>query len=1120
MNAGNNNLKQDQLEKAIAAQENLRGILDDEIIDAAIAALKKQLSELAPEPALEQQRKQVTILFADVVSSTQLMQELDPEENMMIMDAALQQLAEQVKAYGGRVTRFMGDGFLAVFGLPRARENDPEMAIRAGLGIIDESQTIASSLKENYRLDNFSVRVGVNTGLVVAGGVTEAEGTMMGSAVNLAARLESAAPPGGVLISQHTYSHVRGIFELQPRDPIPMKGFLEPIKTFLVDGMKPHAHRSRSRGVEGVETPLVGRESEMSKLQETTRFVVQENLGQFITIVGDAGVGKTRLLEEFEKWLIAPPGNFYILKGRAELDTAKLPYSLLRNLFISQFGILDDDPASVVREKVTNSFKTVLGEDQEYQMQAHFVGQLMGYDFHESPYLHGVLDTPQQIRDRAIVYLVNYLTSCVSDIPLVLFLDDIHWADDSSLDILTRIFDSTAEQAVLIVALSRPSIYARRPSWGDGDLYHRLDLEPLSTKDSEFLLELVLDKLVEIPSKLRSLIIGNAEGNPFYLEELVRMLFEEGVIDAGDPQWEVKLDRLPELTVPATLTGVIQARLDRLTASQRGVVQRASVVGKVFWDEALVYIGRHLAEENDASMAELSSLEINLTSLQDRELVFQRIGSAFLDAAEYMFKHAILQEVTYESVLKSTRRSYHGLVADWLITRSGDRVGEFTGLIAGHLEKSGRSGEALEYLCRAAAQAESNYAIDEAAEFIDRALVLAPEDDLERRYSLLKSLSEILRMQGNRARYQEILESLTSLADRLDDETKKAEVLIKKAWYGFWTSDFPGGRKNADKAVAISANLDNKALAVEANYVSGWLLSLLGEVEPSLEKAEIALSLVSEIGDRRLRGNILNLLGTIYNSIGHFYQAMGYLGEFLAISREIGDQEREITALNNLGTSLTRLGDFDGARENFLQMLKIVQDTGDRSAASTAHINLAWVETSAGNWERAREAAELGIESKRKHGQLEALAEGLLWLGHAWQGLSQPDKAISFYQESMEYRIQMGQEALVMGLHAALARLAVSQKDLAQAHHHADQILAFLDRGGSLTSVWEPGRIYYSCYQVLKLNHHPRAGEILEIAFKLIQEQADQILDPKYQNLFLNNIPWHQEIIEAWQAVG
>jgi class 3 adenylate cyclase len=580
----------EQLEKAIAAQERLRGTLADDILDTTIAALQEQLNHLIQTPVVKQQRKLVTILFMDIVSSTSLTRELDPEENLSIMDTVLQDLAAPIKAHGGKVTRFMGDGFLAVFGLPQARENEPEMAVRAGLEILKTTLVIARDLENERQLKGFQVRIGVNTGLVVAGGVTEAEGTIMGSAVNLAARLESAAPPGGLLISQYTYPHIRGIFDLYPAKSIEMKGFSDPVQVYQVKGAKPHAFRFKTRGVEGIETPMIGRLAELKTLQDSFEFVNKKRESQAIMIVGDAGLGKSRLLDEFESWLKLHSTPLLILKSRATLETMNLPYGFLRDLFASCFEILDDDPVLVVRKKITDSFKKVHGTEKEFETNAHFVGQLLGYDFRDSPFLQGMSESPQQFRDRALIYLVDYIKAIITETPLAFFLDDIHWADDSSLDILDRLSEELFSQPLLFVALTRPSLFERKPTWRVKTGYQRLRLSPLSPLESETLLKQVLQKVQELPARLSELIIGNAEGNPFYLEELVKMLIEDGVIIKREPVWQVQPERLIELRVPPTLTGVIQARLDRLPANERKVLQQASVVGKVFWDAIISYM--------------------------------------------------------------------------------------------------------------------------------------------------------------------------------------------------------------------------------------------------------------------------------------------------------------------------------------------------------------------------------------------------------------------------------------------------------------------------------------------------------------------------------------------------
>ena len=736
--------EREQLEKALAALKGLRGTLDDEILDTTIAVLQKQLAEINSNQAVEQHRKQVTILFLDVVNSTRLLRELDPEENLAIMDAALQRLAAPIKVHGGKVTRFMGDGFLAVFGLPRARENDPEMAIRAGLISLDQALMISRDLEKVYKIDGFQVRIGINTGLVVTGGVTEAEDTMMGPTVNLAARLESAAPPGGLLISQYTFQHVRGIFEFYLGKSIDVKGFSEPVQVYQVKSAKPRAFRYKTRGIEGIETSMIGREKDLKVLEDSLETVIRTRKSSFITVVGEAGMGKSRLLDEFDGWISLNSTKITLFKGRATLDTLDLPYALLRDLFASHFEILADDPAAVVVSKIAGHFKQTSGGKTDFEMKAHFIAQLLGYDLRDSLYLQGVLESPKQLRDRALIYLIDLIKALTDETPVAIFLDDTHWADNSSLDILDRMSEELSDQPVLFINLTRPSLFERKPFWGAGKHQQKLVLRLLSQQESERLLRQVLHKVEGMPERLSELIIRTAQGNPFYLEELVKMLVEEGVIIKSEPTWRVQSVRLSELRIPPTLTGVIQARLDRLPRNELMVLQQASVVGKVFWDAVISFINREIQSGVLPKNSGQSEIGLYLNALQEREMIYQHSSSAITEAVEYLFNNVILQEVTYESVLKTTRRLYHAVIADWLIGKSGDRLGEASGQIASHLEAAGRGQEALEYLCKAAELAASNYAINEAADFYSRALILTPDADLNRKYTLLMGQEKVL----------------------------------------------------------------------------------------------------------------------------------------------------------------------------------------------------------------------------------------------------------------------------------------------------------------------------------------------------------------------------------------
>jgi class 3 adenylate cyclase/tetratricopeptide (TPR) repeat protein len=682
----------------------------------------------------------VTILFSDVKGSTAMAENLDPEEVMEIMDGAFDVLITPVYCYEGTLARLMGDAVLAFFGAPIAHEDDPERACRAALEIIRGAREYAARLEEERGIRGFNVRVGINTGLVVVGEVgsdLRVEYTAMGDAVNLASRMEQNAPPGTVLISHDTYRHVRGVFDVLVQEPLVVKGKAEPLQTYLVQRAKPRAFRKPMRGVEGIETRMVGREVELKHLQEAFYATMEDRELQLVTIVGDAGVGKSRLLHEFDIWSETLPERFYYFKGRSSQEMQNLPYGLMRDLVAFRFQIQDSDPPAVVRRKLEEGVTAPLGDDENSRRVAHLVGHLVGFEFGDSPHLAGVKDDPQQARDRALASLGDFFKAMAAQLPVLILLEDLHWADDSSLDGLNHLALTLTGQPVMIVCAARPALFERRPHWGEGQSYHRrLALEPLSKWDSRRLVAEILQRVEQVPDTLRDLVVAGAEGNPFFIEELIKMLVEDGVIVKGEERWRLEPSRLSQVRVPPTLTGVLQARLDRLPLEERTILQQASVVGRLFWDRAVARIHESTGDGDDET-----EVAHRLSALRGREMVFQRETSAFVDAQEYIFKHNMLREVTYESVLKRLRRVYHGLVADWLMEQGGERVEEYTGLIADHLELAGRTAEAVQYLNEAGDRARGLYAHREAIGAYQRALALLKEQgDHERAARTLMKL--------------------------------------------------------------------------------------------------------------------------------------------------------------------------------------------------------------------------------------------------------------------------------------------------------------------------------------------------------------------------------------------
>jgi predicted ATPase len=398
---------------------------------------------------------------------------------------------------------------------------------------------------------------------------------------------------------------------------------------------------------------MVGRRAELTRLQEVFYTAMEDRELQMVTIVGEVGVGKSRLLHEFDIWSELLPEPFYFFKGRALQEMQSLPYALIRSLFAFRFQIEDTDPLSVVREKLEQGASEALGDGEESRMRAHFIGHLAGFELGESRHLEGVVDDPKQIRDRALSYVADYFQALASENPVLILLEDLHWADDSSLDTLNHLALALTDQPLMIVGAARPALFGRRPHWGEGQAFHRrLPLEPLTKRNTRRLLGDILQKVDDVPETLSELVVAGAEGNPFFVEELIKMLVEDGVIVKGEDAWCVEPSRLSEVRVPPTLRGVLQARLDRLPMEDRSILQQASVVGRLFWDRAVVRIN-----ESAAGGVQEGEVLDALSDLRGREMVFQRETTAFSGAEEYVFKHSVLREVTYKSLLKRLRRA-------------------------------------------------------------------------------------------------------------------------------------------------------------------------------------------------------------------------------------------------------------------------------------------------------------------------------------------------------------------------------------------------------------------------------------------------------------------------------
>jgi len=1009
--------EREKLEQAIAALEAQRAILGDAVVDPMIAAAREKLETLEEAAQVAPQRKQVTVLFADVSGFTAMSETMDAEEVTELMNALWVRLDGVINAYGGLIDKHIGDAVMALFGAPTAREDDPERTIRAALAM----QERLAKFREAQQVD-LAMRIGINTGPVLLGEVgTTAEYTAIGDTVNLASRLEHAAPVGSILISHDTYRHVRGIFSAEALEPIRVKGKTEPVQIYEVRGIKPRAFRIPTRGVEGVETRMVGRAAELEHLQHALHAVLEKGKMRIVTVAGDAGMGKSRLLYEFRNWVEPLPEEVLQFRARASQQASHTPYFLIRDLFAFRFEIKSSDSPALARDKLEQGILRLMGAhdtaadagaDAGADVAAHFIGHLIGLDFSQSPYLRGILNDARQIHDRAFHYVTQFFASATAPSaispagedskgrPAALLLEDLHWADDGSLDLIEHLAQESRSIPLLIVALTRPDLFERRATWGKERAYHtRLELRPLSEQDNRRLVEEILRKVEQVPPHLHDLIVERAAGSPFYTEELIKMLVEDGVIVKGEEHWRVASEQLAEMRVPPTLVGVLQARLDGLPQPERETLQRASVVGQTFWDGAVAWLNGKTVEA--------------LAALRDRELVFGRQMSTFIGEQEHIFKHAILHDVTYESVLKRQRREYHARVADWLTTRSSERIAEYAGLIGEHYERAGDGPQAAEWYARAARQAQNTFAPDTAIGYYQKALEFLPAETAQacaKRVELYEGLGLMLQWQ---ARFEEAIgayEAMRSAAEAAGDAVAQA-----RAWDGMSTvqqlqGNYRAALEMAGRAeeIARSAGAPAQGILARALHNKGWVFSELGEAGAAFSLGEQALALSTELDDRRLMADSLNLLGRVQVNVGRYEQARRHIEHALALARELDDRMWIARMLNNLGVIAESRGDYQAAAENYREALTIARETGNRHGEIVVLNNLGEAQVGLGEYQTAEADLRQAIEMAEAAGW-GGVSATYCSLAKACLGQDKLTKAVELARRALE----LGQETEV-----------------------------------------------------------------------------------------------------------
>jgi hypothetical protein len=670
-----------------------------------------------------EQHKPVTVIYATAAEYAEIVDEIRGSEAVR---QALQHLwaeaARLITIHQGVILERTERSLLALWGAETAREDDAEQAIRAAMAIRAALQQQAGHLLDEA--DPLPLGIGLHTGLALLAPVVvqsaaqpgETKLTASGATISLANRLARQSE-GTVLITQDTYNQVRRIFEVAPAQSLKLRRKQGEIPVYRVLAAKPSIFYFMTRGIEGVETKMVGREAELKLLQNAYLDMVEESETQIITLVGEAGLGKSRLLKEFITWAELRLEYWGIVRGRTSPTMTHQPYALLRDMLSFSFRIRDSDSPAVVRQKLEAGIQEKIGANEQ---MAHLLGYLAGFDLSDSAHLEEISGDPQQLIGQARHLFKQWVVKLCAVYPVIIELEDLHYADEASLDLLLELVSEHNNLPLLLVGVTRPELFKRRPGWGSGLSYHtRLELHPLDKWASRHLVQEILQKAPEVPKKLRDLLVERAEGNPYYMEELVKMLIDDRVIiRESDEAWRVEIGRIDHLNVPTTLVGLLQARLDSLLYPEKLTLQRAAVIGRVFYDTALLAL-------DAADETHLEDLPGILRRLADRDFIQERATSAFEGSAEYIFDSNLLRDLLLTSLLRRQEQVYAAAAAKWLVQMRRERVDEYSSLLADYYGKAGQLEEAAQYLQRAGEQALRSGAFEQARALFRRGLVLA-----------------------------------------------------------------------------------------------------------------------------------------------------------------------------------------------------------------------------------------------------------------------------------------------------------------------------------------------------------------------------------------------------------
>lgn len=1042
------------------------------------AALAEKITSIGKQ--IEGERRTVTVLFADISGYTGISEKLDPEEVYHLVDTTLKAFIDEIYRHEGTLDKFMGDGIMALFGAPVAHEDDPARAVRAALGMQSALRTMNEDLEARLGI-LLKMRMGLNSGTVVVGSVgsdLRMDYTALGDTVNVASRLQGVAEPGTILVSRPVYEQTKPLFEFRELGAIRVKGRVEPVEIY--EAVASRLKVERVRGVPGLAAPMVGREEEFARLRKTVERLIGARQGQIVLVTGDAGIGKSRLTAELRGYLAGKPVR--VIEA-ACLSYGQSAYEVFLRLLRSYFQIGENEPEETMREKVEDTVRAVVGPGEAVAQVLPYIENLLSMRIVEKELAERVRHLePSQLQQQTFLAVRDLLTAQAQKQPLVLIFEDIHWIDKLSLDLLTFLLGSVEHAPLLLYCISRLAEGAAAPQiekLGSANYpahFLPLPLTPLSHADSIALVDLLLT-IAELPDHLKQTIPQRAEGNPFFLEEILRMLIDQGIIRRTDERWEMAPDASwTDLDVPRTLQGLIMTRIDHLSEEARQAVQCAAVIGRDF-------SFRLLSNVVDG----VRNLREQMQSLEERELIRQ-VGNG--EELEYRFNHVLIQETVYNSLLIRRRERLHHKIARGIELLYKERLEDNIEQLAFHYTESKDAERALPYLIRAGQRAADRFANQEAQHHYRQAVdaLTRTTPTLEQRVDVYAGLGnvqnfvgdyagalnsymialELIRTQGNakmmhdgaeimrrigrvherRGDYVESLHWLDMALHQLDHApaatkvVERARIYNDIGWVNYRRGQFEEAYQWRMRSLQIIEGTDRYNEIASAYNGLAALFSAKGDWQRCLAYVQKGLRLREMIGDSYGVAQSYNNLGTVALLRCDWDQALHYFERSLEIMQQIGQTLSSALLYNNLGLPYREKGDYRRATELFEKALSVADGIQSKNATCLALNNLAHVRILEGKWESAVASLNQALAIAAETGHKENMAEAEWLLAEACLGRNQLDQANQYAQQALATITQIGKRLIEGEVLRTLGKLERLQRRVDEAETHLQRSLA------------------------------------------------------------------------------